>query len=440
MLKNTLKQFFPSSFLAFYHRAKALLAARFYRFPSRRFVVVGVTGTKGKSSTANFIWAALRAAGVHTSLFTTANIRIGDEERLNPYHMTMPSPFVLQKFLADAARASSEVAIVETTSQGIVQYRHLGIAYDMLIFTNLTAEHIEAHGSFEAYRAAKQIVFKELMNQPRKEFRGRPVPKAIFVNIDSPEAEHFLRFPADVRRTFGVSMGAELRATSIRETEGGVAFAFKGMDIELRVPGRVNVLNSLPAFAVGDALGLPVTAVAKGLEGLPGIPGRFEIVARDPFAVVVDYAHEPVSLSSLLMTVRAAFAQARIIVVFGATGGGRDRVKRPEMGRVAASYAETLIITNDDPFDEPPSAIIEAVAEGARRAGKRDAVNLFTIEDRREAIKKAFSAAREGDAVVIAGKGSEQSLIIGSRKIPWDDRRVAREELEKLGSVRNSNK
>lgn len=436
MFKEAFKRLLPGWLLGLYHRAKAVLAAYTCGFPSRRLVVIGVTGTKGKSSTANFIWAGLHAAGVKTALFTTANIRIGDEERLNPYHMTMPSPFVLERFLRDAARAGAEVAIIETTSQGILQFRHRGIAYDMLVFTNLTVEHIEAHGSFEAYRATKQVVFRELMRQPRKQFRGRPVPKTVIANADSPEAKHFLAFPAEEKRAFGIAGTADFQAAAIRESERGAEFILRGVRVKLRVPGRVNILNSLPAFAVGELLELPFEAVKRGVEALSVIPGRFEVVAAEPFAVIVDYAHEPVSLSSLLSTVRAAYAHARIIIIFGATGGGRDRAKRPEMGRIAAAHAEVLVVTNDDPFDEPPRAIIEAVAEGARRVGKRDAVNLFIIEDRREAIRKGFSLARAGDAVVIAGKGSEQSLIIGSRRIPWDDRRVAREELEKLGVQR----
>lgn len=427
--------FVPAPLLAAYHFMKAMLAAVVYRFPSREMIVVGVVGTKGKSSTANFIWAGLTGVGFPTALFSTANLRIGAEERLNPYHMTMPSPFVLERFLREARIKGCVAAIVETTSQGILQSRHCGIAYDALIFTNLTPEHIEAHGSFERYRAAKQVPFRALMREPRKTIDGRSISKCIIANADSPEAESFLRFSADAKRTFGIDAPADVRAEDVRETGRGVEFRVGERHVCLKTLGRVSVLNALPALALARIFDLDEKKVIDGIESVAMIPGRLEVIAETPFTVIVDYAHEPISLSTALSVARSRVGPGgHLIAVFGATGG-RDRWKRPAMGACAAQAADTVIVTNDDPFSEDPLTIMRAVSEGAVRAGKRLGSDLFEVPDRRAAIRKAFSIAKHGDTVLIAGKGSEQALIMKGRHIAWDDRNVAREELAACGKL-----
>lgn len=435
MLKELLKKLLPAWVLGAYHFTEAMCAAVLCGFPTRRMMTIGVTGTKGKSSTANFLWAGLMGAGVKTAMFSTANLRVGGEERVNPYHMTMPNPFVLQRFFREAHMHGCRAVIVETTSQGVLQSRHRGIAYDVLVFTNLTPEHIEAHGSFERYRAAKQAPFRALMREPRKTIEGRPIPKLIIANADSPEAGAFLCFPADMKRTFGIDAPADVRAEDVRETGRGVEFKIGERHIRLKMLGRVSVLNALPAFALAHVLGLDEQKVVAGIESVAVIPGRFEVIAEEPFIVIVDYAHEPISLSTALSVARSRVGSGgHLIVVFGATGG-RDRWKRPEMGACAARAADTVIVTNDDPFSEDPLAIIRAVSEGAARAGKRLGSDLFEVPDRRMAIRKAFSIAKHGDAVLIAGKGSEQALIMKGRHIPWDDRNVAREELYAYGNM-----
>ncbi|MBI1960960.1 MAG: UDP-N-acetylmuramoyl-L-alanyl-D-glutamate--2,6-diaminopimelate ligase [Candidatus Liptonbacteria bacterium] len=434
MVKKIIRRCIPEHLLNTYHWCKAHIAAFTSGHPSREMIVIGVTGTKGKSSVANLLWAGLTGAGMNVGVFSTANIRIGREELLNPYHMTMPNPFVLQRFLRRMARSGCDIAIAETTSEGILQYRHSDIAYDILVFTSLTPEHIERHKTFENYRAVKQIIFRELLNQPRKTIRGREVPKAIIVNADSPESPHFLKFPADRKETYGESPDAGIRAEAIKESVHGISFTVHmgadRRDVSLKLLGRFSAINALPAFAVGRILGLRADAIAHGLENLLVIPGRMEKVHERPL-VIVDYAHEPESLRAALISVRALHPTGRILLVFGATGGGRDKAKRPVMGRIGANHADVLFVTNDDPFDENPCAIMEMVARGCRDGGKADDKDLFLIEDRRVAIRAALTAAHADDVVLIAGKGAEQILHINGTRMPWDDRRVVQEELSR---------
>ncbi len=427
---NSIKQFIrglvPEQILTFYHGWKASAAAAFFGYPANNMIVIGVTGTKGKSSVGNFVWAGLSGAGIQTGLLSTANIRIGGVEYLNPYHMTMLNPFVLQRFLRKMVRKGCKAVVVETTSEGILQSRHKGISYDIVVFTSLTPEHIEHHKTFERYRAAKQVIFSELMSQRRKKIRGQSIPKMIIANADSPEAENFLKFSADIKQTYGESPSADIRAENIIETITETRFSFGDRSISLPVLGRFNAINALPAFAIGRILKLNENLISRGLEDLKAIPGRMELVHKNPF-VIVDYAHEPESLRAALTSVRALKNNGRLILVFGATGGGRDKRKRPIMGRFAAEYADVLIITNDDPFNEPPMDIINAVAGGVRDGGKTEGEHMFLIEDRRSAIKKAIEMAHADDVVLVAGKGAEQILYLKHKKVPWDDRRVVRE-------------
>ena len=434
-MKRVLKKILPARLLFAWHRGKASLAAFLNGYPSDRMIIVGVTGTKGKSSAANFIWAGFMGAGVETALLATANIRIGKEESLNHYHMTMPSPFVIQRFLRRAFAAGCTAAVIETTSEGILQRRHKGINYDILVFTNLTPEHIRSHGSFENYRRAKQTIFRELTGGRRKYISGRSIPKAVVANMDSPEAKHFLEFPADKKLTYAVqNEKADIVGRDVREDAEGTSFAAMGEPVRLKLLGSFNASNALPAFAAGAVLGLPAREVRRGVEGLAIIPGRMEVLARSPYMVIVDYAHEKESMTALLTTAKKLAGRGRVIVLLGAEGGGRDHAKRPIMGEVVARLADYVVVSNVDPYEENPASIIRDIAESAAERGKAEGATLFSIQDRREGIRKALRLARPGDIVLITGKGAEQSMIIGRRRIPWDDRIVVREELAKMVS------
>jgi UDP-N-acetylmuramoyl-L-alanyl-D-glutamate--2,6-diaminopimelate ligase len=401
-------------------------------------VIIGVTGTKGKTTAANLIWAVLDAGGKRAGLISSALIRIGDRQMLNPFHMTMPGPWTLQRLLREMAEEGCTHCVLETTSEGLAQWRHVGLWYDIGVLTNLTPEHLESHGGFEAYRAAKGRLFHSLMRHPRKEVAEEEVPRVALLNNDSEHRDFFLRFPVEHVATFGLSKGADYVAENVRGGVRGVAFTLKGKEYTLSLLGEFNVQNALPAVAVGEMLGIPPEAIARGLASLLIVPGRMEEVDEgQPFRVLVDYAHEPASMEVLLRTARGFVRKdKRVIILFGATGGGRDTAKRPVMGKIAGKLADYVVVSTDDPYDDDPKGIIEDIARGAEEAGKVRGRNLLCVEDRREGIRQALSLAGKGDIVLIAGMGAEQSMVVQGKMVPWDDRMVVREELHAMGVSR----
>lgn len=436
-VKTFLHSIIPPSALAAYHRLLAVLAAIVYRHPANHLVVIGVTGTKGKSTTVFMIAHLLENAGFTVGATSTALFKIGKREWLNATKMTMQGRFRLQQLLHTMKQEGCSVAIVETSSEGIKQFRHIGINYDVAVFTNLTPEHIESHGSFEAYRQAKEELFKRLSRDPHKKWeeiagahegRTGEIPKVSIVNRDSNYSEAFLKFSADRKVPYSLHdiHDVDITAHGSRFTLEGVAFHLPGL-------GRANLSNALAAITIcRTVFGIDLAILARALDALPQVPGRFERIDEgQPFTVIVDYAHEPESTKNLYETI-AALPHDRVIHVTGSAGGGRDTARRPLLGEIAAENADIVIVTNEDPYDENPMYIINAVAWGAVKHGKRDGETLFRILDRREAIQKAFELARPRDLVLITGKGSEQAMVVKGKHIPWDDRRVAREELHHI--------
>jgi UDP-N-acetylmuramoyl-L-alanyl-D-glutamate--2,6-diaminopimelate ligase len=330
-------------------------------------------------------------------------------------------------------RSGCKAVIVETTSEGINQYRHKAIAYDFLVFTNLTPEHLPSHGgSFEKYKEAKGKLFAALMNTGEKTIAGKPVKKTIIVNADSPHKDYFLGFKADKKITFGINAEADCRATDIKTIGEETAFNIGEEKYEIKIPGAFNVYNALPGVVIGKELGFSAREIAEGFKHLESIPGRMEKIEEgQDFAVFVDYAHEKESMTAVLEAAKS-MAPERIIILLGAEGGGRDKTKRPVMGRLAAEKASYVIVSNVDPYEDDPLPIIEDIARAAEEAGKIRGDNLFAIEDRRQGIGKALSLAGKGDVVLITGKGAEQSIIINGKKSSWDDRIVVREELKNI--------
>ena len=440
-IKSIIKKFIPEQFISLYHLIFAALAAFYYGWPSKKMIVIGITGTKGKTSAANFIWSVLTAGGHKTGLIGTANIKISEIEMLNKYHMTMPGRFILQKLLRQIADAGCEFVIVETTSEGIKQWRHFGIFYDVAIFTNLTPEHLEAHGnSFEKYKEAKGKMFKIIKNGKRKIIGGKEIKKIIIVNYDDPHKEYFLNFPADKKINFGTKEGSDFQADKIRNTEEGLEFLVGSTPYQINISGKFNVYNALPAVAIGSVFGVSSEQIQGGLKSLKNIPGRMEKIDEDQdFTVFVDYAHEKEGMSAVLETASEMAMQSigKVIVLLGAEGGGRDKAKRPILGEIAAKNADFIVVSNVDPYEDDPKEICEDIAVATEKFGKTRGKNLFIIEDRREGIKKAISLANKNDVVLITGKGSEQSIVIGGRRFPWDDRTVVREELNKLKLKKN---
>ncbi len=395
-----------------YHFLLAATGTIIYRKPSRHIYVIGITGTKGKSSTTEFVNAVLEGAGKKTAILSTIRFKIGDKARPNKFKMTMPGRFFTQKFLRDAVDAGCEYAIIEMTSEGARFYRHLGIEMDALIFTNLSPEHIESHGSFKKYKEAKLRLVKRLANSKK------PVRLSI-ANIDNEHAYSFLVSP--IEKNIGYSLKhVDILSESMKDS----VIKWNNERIIIPLPGKFNISNALAALNLAKELNLSLTDAKKGIENLSLIRGRVEKVdVGQSFTVVVDYAHTDDSLRKLYET----FSSSRMIAVLGSTGGGRDSWKRPVLGKIADQYCSEIIITNEDPYDEDPMKIINEVASGV--------VNHTPtlIIDRREAIRHAISLARPGDTILITGKGTDPYIMgpNGSKQI-WDDVNVAKEELQKF--------
>lgn len=431
-MKKLLKKLLPEKLVLIYHYLVAISATLYYGFPSKKMIVIGVTGTKGKTSTINFIWSCLQAGGYKTGIISTANIRIGEKEFLNKYHMTMPGRFTIQKLMAQMVKNGCKFCIVETTSEGIKQYRHIGVYYDMAVFTNLSPEHLEAHGgSFEKYKQMKTKMFAVLSSH-KKVIDGKRIEKVIIANKDSEYAEHFLNFQADKKITFAINNKADYIADNIQETNTGVSFEVAKVIFKIGILGKFNVYNALPAIIVCRLVGVNDHLIAKGLLELQIIPGRMEKIDEGQnFTVLVDYAHEKESITNILQTANnMKSGEAKTIILLGAEGGGRDKAKRPIMGELAAKMADFVIVSNVDPYEDDPKQILEDIAVSSEKFGKVIDQNLFVIEDRKSGIQKALLLARDGDIVLITGKGAEQSIVIGGKRSSWDDRRVVREELK----------
>ncbi|PIR92307.1 hypothetical protein COU01_02490 [Candidatus Falkowbacteria bacterium CG10_big_fil_rev_8_21_14_0_10_44_15] len=464
-----------------YHFILAWLAAVWYKFPSEKLIVIGVTGTTGKTTSVYLIAKMLEQAGYKVGYTSTAMFKAADKEWLNDKKMTMVGRFFTQKMLRQMVKAGCEYAVIETTSQGIEQFRHRFVNYDILVFTGLYPEHIEAHGGFENYKAAKGKLFEHLSEckskygnerkkvQPIKneikKIHLERVPKIIIVNGDDKQAEYFLNFKAEEKITYHIAHNTKqitqikeekkIIANNVAAKDNGVQFFVEGVRFNLRLLGEFNAQNALTAISVGISQGLSLEQIKSGLEKITGVPGRFERITSprltpalpagrpnpspyqgagddfNDFTVIVDYAFEPRAVAKLYETVKL-IEHNRIIHVLGSAGGGRDIARRPLLGKAAGECADVIIITNEDPYDDDPQIIIDQVAVGAAKAGKILGENLFKIMDRREAIKQALKIAAAGDVVLITGKGCEQAICVaGGKKIPWDDRQVVREELGK---------
>jgi len=413
------------------------LGAVLYRFPSRKLIVIGVTGTNGKSSTVQFIAQLLTALGHRVGYTTTAGFMIAGEEIENRMKMTMPGRLLLQKLLRQMVQEKCTYAIIETSSQGILQGRHRMIDYDVAVFTNLTPEHIEAHGGFEPYKAAKAELWKRLMQSKRKSPQGTKIPKMSVININDEHGAFFAALPADRTILYGFSGHSETDKLVAKVGESG-DFWVDGVKMPILVTALFQKKNALSAIATVHALGVSLRDIAAVATAIVPVAGRFERVdLGQPFTVVVDYAYEPHALKALYESAKA-LAPARIIGVHGSAGGGRDVARRKQIGELAAKEEDIVFVTNEDPYDEDPRRIIEDVAKGAYNSGMKDGENLFLIDDRREAIQKAVDLAKEGDCVLITGKGNEPVMAVANgKKIPWSDAMEVTEALQQKGYGRS---
>ncbi|HEX8591603.1 MAG TPA: UDP-N-acetylmuramyl-tripeptide synthetase [Candidatus Paceibacterota bacterium] len=414
ILKRILPRKLIRPLLPLYHRGLAFLLAFSYGFPAKRLTVIGVTGTKGKSSVCDMLYTVLHHAGISVAVAGTIRFAIKDASEPNLYKMTMPGRGFIHDFLARARKQGCSHAVVEVTSESVKQYRHRYLYLDALVFTNLQKEHIESHGSFENYARAKQQIGLELAGSPKR-------PRGIIPNIDDPQGAFYLNLPVEEKLPFSYE-----DAKDVALSPGHAAFTYEGVRFDIRLPGSFSVMNALAVINAARFVGVPLTTAAEALARLERIPGRTERIDEgQEFQVVVDYAHTPDSLSALY----AAYP-GRKVCVLGNTGGGRDTWKRPEMGRIADEACDEVILTNEDPYDEDPHSVVRAMADGMKR-------EPHIIMDRRAAIATAITLARPGDSVLITGKGTDPYIMgPNDTKTPWSDAAVAREELKKLGSIK----
>src|SRR3989338_3845863 len=420
-VKKYLPTFLLRSLMPPYHFLLAFLGAVYYRFPSRRLMVIGVTGTKGKTSVTEILNSILETSGASTAVLGTLRFKIGDRSERNLRKMTMPGRFFVQKFLRDAVDAGCAYAIIEMTSEGARQFRERFIDIDALIFTNLAPEHIESHGSYEKYRDAKLAIARTLS-------RSKKPNRFMVANADDKEAPRFLRVARVTPIPFRLQDGGPVTAD-----DEHVELFFRNTRIATSLPGIFNVYNILAAATCAEALGIAPNIIAAGVARVPRIEGRMERVEMgQSFPVIVDYAHTPDSLEAVYKT----FPAHEKICVLGNTGGGRDTWKRPVMGEIADRYCMEIILTNEDPYDEDPEKILKEIQSGIKNHIPH------VILDRRSAIRRAIEMAREftlrraqgqNVAVLITGKGTDPYIMgPNGTKTSWDDRAVAREELTNM--------
>lgn len=407
------------------HKIRAVTAAFYYGFPARKMRVVGVAGTKGKTTTTNLVAHILEKFGSKVVMFSTANMRVAGAEFPNTEKLTTPSPFFMQKFLSDALDKGCNYAVIEVSSHALVQNRLYSIDFDKIIITNLMPDHLDYHKDADEYR---DIHLKMI----------GPKSETVIINKDENQAQILRQkiqdiFPKIKVLEFGSGENSDLTYYDVQLNSGSVKFRaelFKKQTGEfiLNIPGRFSVYNALAAIMFAISENIDIEKIKKALAAVKSVPGRLESIkvseAQD-FSVIVDYAHSPDSLLAVYEAVRPA-AKKRLIAVLGGTGD-RDKTYRAKAGALADRFADTVVVTNEDPYSESPESIMDQVLNGIKN--KKMGENLFRILDRREAIRKAVNIAKKDDIILITGKGSEQFMIWGDKRIPWDDRIVSRDAL-----------
>lgn len=445
-----LKNLVPQSLKNIYHLVRAIVACVRYGFPAKHLKVIGITGTDGKTTTANMIARVLEGAGKRVALASTINFRVNGKEEVNATKYTTLSPFFVQKFLEKAVREGCEYAVLEVSSHSLDQNRLWGIRFDVGVLTNITREHLDYHKTMKKYRRAKRKLF-ECSNKS-------------IINESLPHIEEFLQVSARRKITYGIvpkiRHGSEeyVFGEIVEAGISGSRFLVGDAVFRIALPGSFNVENALAAIAVGHLLRIDMGVCRDALASIAGVPGRMELVENDrDIDILIDYALTPNALRRVYELLAQSKTTGKIIAVFGACGE-RDRGKRPIMGSIVDEYADIIILTNEDPYYEDPQRILDEIEKGitffsptspARGevaslrvegvGGKVKNETYFRIFDRREAIAKALTLAEKGDTVVITGKGAEETMYTKGKMVPWNDKRVVGEVLENLKSEVKSN-
>jgi UDP-N-acetylmuramoyl-L-alanyl-D-glutamate--2,6-diaminopimelate ligase len=403
-------------------RALSSIAAAHEGFPARRLTVVGITGTDGKSTTCYLAAAALEGCRVPSGMITTIGSRVDGRDVPNPTRLTTQEAPYIQGLFAEMVEAGCTHVVVEATSHGLDMLRLADCEFDIAVFTNLSPDHLDFHGTFEAYRAAKLHLF-EMLDAPTT----KQVQRVAVVNTDNSEGRHFADASRAPLLTYGVDGRADVNATDVQLWSDGATFALEigdeTIDASVRLSGDFNVANATAALATVQALGLDVMLAAGGVATCEGVPGRMQRVAGAPFDVVVDYAHTPEGMRHALAAL-AEVVEGRVIVVFGCAGE-RSPDRRSGLGAVVAELAGFAVLTEEDPRSEDPDAIIDQIAHAMTIAGASEGDRFERVRERREAIDRAFELARPGDLVLLAGKGHESSIERADETIEWDEHAVA---------------
>jgi len=414
--------------------ALAWLSAAWYGYPARQLRVIGVTGTDGKTTTVRLIGAILQAAGHRVGWISTVNALIGDEELDTGLHTTTPDALAVQQYLARMVAQGSQYAVIEATSHGLAQHRVTSCEFDVAVVTNITHEHLDYHGTYEEYRAAKARLFDSL----RTSYRKLNTPKVSILNADDSSYDFLESFAAERCYSYGVERPSDIQALDIRLSSYGTSFTAvtPGGEFDVMTPliGSFSVYNILAAITVGISQGVSSEAMQRGISSVRGVTGRMErIELGQDFTVIIDFAHTPNALEKALKTVRT-LTRGNVIVVFGCAGL-RDRAKRPLMGEIAGRLANYTFLTAEDPRTEDLNDIICQIAVGCEQAHRREGVHFWKVPDRGEAIAAAINMAKRGDVVLVTGKGHERSMCYGTTEQPWSDHEVVREALRRrLGS------
>jgi UDP-N-acetylmuramoyl-L-alanyl-D-glutamate--2,6-diaminopimelate ligase len=420
-----IKSLVPQSLKNIYHLFQAILVNFWFGFPSRKIKIIGVTGTNGKTTTVQMIARILEEAGKKVAVASTINFKMNGDEEINKTKFTTLSSFAVQRFIKRAIKSGCEYLVLETSSHSLDQYRVWGVEYDIAVITNITREHLDYHETMEEYRKAKLRLFQKA--------------KTAIVNLDMEKPEDFLKFKT--RNKFGYSTKISnqfqnqdvniIKAESIELGINGSKYEIHNTQYEINLPGEFNIENALAATCVGISEGINLEIIKIALGKIKLVPGRMEYVEnKKNINIIIDYALTPDSLEKLYTLIEKINIQKnKVVAVFGSCGE-RDRGKRPLMGEIVSRYADFMIITNEDPYNEDPWQIINEVVSGIKN--KTEGENFWKIFDRREAIKKALQIAKPGDFVIVTGKGAEETMALGKKRIPWNDGNVIREVLSEL--------
>jgi UDP-N-acetylmuramoyl-L-alanyl-D-glutamate--2,6-diaminopimelate ligase len=424
----------PFIFVRNSREALAYLSAAFYDYPARKLKVIGVTGTDGKTTTVNLIRSILAASGYKAGMISTVNALIGGEYYDTGLHTTTPDATEVQRYLAKMVEAGADYAVIESTSHGLSQHRLTSCDFDVAVITNITHEHLDYHKTFEQYREAKAILFRNLA----KSFRKPNTPKVSVLNVDDSSYEYLRRIEADEHLSYGLRRKADVMAEKVSHSLSGISFVAVtpqgDFDVKTPLIGVYNVYNILASISVGISQGVSFDAMKEGIEAMKGVSGRMErIDVGQDFTAIVDFAHTPNSLENALKSARE-LTEGRVIVVFGCPGL-RDREKRPMMGEISGRLADLIVITADDPRTEDVNDIMQEIAVGCEAAGRREGEDYWRIPDRKEAIAFAIKKALPGDLVMFAGKGHERSICFGTEDYPWNEHEVVREAIELIKGV-----